>query len=173
MSFYINVYKLRRGVNTNALTYNNAYDETMTHIVHEKTGRYDMGDKYEAWVCGWDMYDLSNELIDLTFKELKGKVDNYYEDSFWLIDRAGLKKFLDKKSIFYKEMKKIDRKARKYDEDMAEEFVSKEIEKLYEETEFSCWGDDYVAIKVFRFLDRIKSLLRRFPFDRVFLVSRG
>ena len=173
MSFYINVYKMRRGVNVNALTYDNAYDETMTHIVHEKTGRYDMGDKYEAWVCGWDMYDLSNELIDLTFKELKGKVDNYYEDSFWLIDRAGLKKFLDTKSIFYKEMKKIDRKARKYDEDMAEEFVSKEIEKLYEETEFSCWGDDYVATKVFRFLDRIKSLLRRFPFDRVFLVSRG
>ena len=58
MSFYINVYKMRRGVNANALTYDNAYDETMTHIFIEKTGKYDDGDKYQAWVCGWDMYDL-------------------------------------------------------------------------------------------------------------------
>lgn len=173
MSFYINVYKMRRGVNVNALTYNNAYDETMTHIVKEKTGKYDTGDEYEAWACGWDMYDLSNELIDLTFKELKGKVDNYYEDAFWLIDRKGLKNFIDKRKYFYKEMKKINRKARKYDEDVAEEFVSKEIQKLFDETEFSCWADDYSAAKIFRFLNGIKSLLRKFPFDRVFLVTRG
>lgn len=173
MSFYVNVYKMRRGVNVNALTYDNAYDQTMTHIVNEKTGQYDAGDKYQAWVCGWDMYDLSNELIDLTFRKLQGETNEYADDVFWLIDRKGLKKFLDKRKYFYKEMKKIDRQARKYDEDVAEEFVSKAIEKLFKETEFSCWADDYSATKIFYFLCGIKSLLRKFPFDRVFLVSRG
>lgn len=173
MSFYINVYKMRRGVNANALTYDNAYGETMTHIVNEKTGKYDTGDEYEVRVCGCDMVDLSDELLDYTFKELKGKVDDYYENAFWLINRAGLKKFLNKRKYFYKEMKKINRKARKYDEDSAEEFVSKEIQKLFDKTEFSCWADDYFATKMFYFLDRIKSLLKRFPFDQVFLVTRG